>query len=72
MLHFPAVLFQPPAPDDFGQGNASAKFVYDEVFYELVSGLSRKTRISVGHQKNVFVLDCEFNGRQCRERQVSN
>ena len=62
--------FQPQGRDDFGQGNASAKFVSKEVFYDLVSQLGRRTRKDIGHQKNVFVLDCEFNGRDCREQYV--
>lgn len=59
---------QPPGDSDaYGSGNVSSKFLYEEVFYDVMASIAPDTRRLVGHKKDTLILDCQMNGRECDE-----
>lgn len=57
--------YDPESQEEYGYGNASVEFRNFETYSKAIRLLEIDLRRKLGHQKNVFILDCSFNGLEC-------
>lgn len=63
--------FQHEQQEDYGYGNSSKEFRQFETYSKALRLLNIITRLNLGHQREVMILGCSFNGLECSIRYKS-